>query len=272
MQLADSPLFEHTGLLFLLFLLLLSLPILSSLNSIRAVPFLLNWPHASTLLARPRCARVFTRPEGYTGFMCAPVYTVKFIRAMYTQCQRYFSIWKASPDPSIAASAIFVPQKKILEAETASIQPLARTAATDDRGHRSLTFDIFFSLSLSLSPRIPRQSRNCNVQFELNLKASRLLRLEYLIASLAVEIRHFHIVCSSWNEMAFLNVRRCVEWRCTRKEYRNTGVRDENFFFFQKKMAIYRRILIQIFFFISYLFISYISFFFPYLAITLTVY
>lgn len=89
-------------------------------------------------------------PEGYARFMCAPVYTLKFIRAVYTRCQRYFSIWKASLDLlrrrlSIATSAIFVLQKKILKTKTANHwlgQRLLTTAVID---RRLLMFFLFFN-------------------------------------------------------------------------------------------------------------------------------
>lgn len=76
-QLADSPLFEHAGLLFLLF----SSPLSLSLPPPRLL-FSLTGPHASL---RSRDARACLRayPQGYARFMRARVYTMKFIHAVH---------------------------------------------------------------------------------------------------------------------------------------------------------------------------------------------
>lgn len=131
-QLADSPLFEHAGLLFLLF----SSPLSLSLPPPRLL-FSLTGPHASL---RSRDARACLRayPQGYARFMRARVYTMKFIHAVHTRCVRDTSLSEnrlSTYRPSTAAPAIFVLQKKIFESNT---EPSSTTGYYADHWRSSI--------------------------------------------------------------------------------------------------------------------------------------
>lgn len=135
-QLADSPLFEHAGLLFLLF----SSPLSLSLPPPRLL-FSLTGPHASL---RSRDARACLRayPQGYARFMRARVYTMKFIHAVHTRCVRDTSLSEKRPTAQVPPRWLFSFSKRKSSSRTRSHpQPPATTQITG--GHRSLTFDIF---------------------------------------------------------------------------------------------------------------------------------
>lgn len=199
-------------------------------------------------------------PEGYARFMCAPVYTLKFIRAVYTRCQRYFSIWKASPDLlrrrlSIATSAIFVLQKKILKTKTANHwlgQRLLTTAVID---RRLLMFFLFLTLRRYTDLTCILWIQFKSFKIFTPDKCARIRKFDYEFCfrgsfPYRLFIEEWNGLFKSilpWNNVVF---KRDIKQRCWY---------PMEIIFLGEKLKNYRRVLTEIYFFVSSVSYTYLT-------------